>query len=85
MEIDYLDELFDIVCRKFLNAIDNIEYHPVLPDGSPSDIRGKNFIHFSETGYYCVFDHRLTQMEELFIDKLLVTLENMNSTLTHTF
>ena len=26
MEIDYLDELFDVVYRKFLNAIDHIEY-----------------------------------------------------------
>ena len=28
MEIDYLDELFDVIYRKFLNAIDHIEYHP---------------------------------------------------------
>ena len=27
MEIDCLDELFDVVYRKFLNAIDHIEYH----------------------------------------------------------
>ena len=37
MEIDYLDELFDVVYRKFLNAIDHIEYHPTLEDESPSD------------------------------------------------
>ena len=30
MGIDYLDELFDVVYRKFLNAIDHIEYHPTL-------------------------------------------------------
>ena len=29
MEIDYLDELFDVY-RKFLNAIDHIEYHHTL-------------------------------------------------------
>ena len=41
MEIDYLDELFDVVYRKFLNAIDHIEYYPTLQDESPSDARGK--------------------------------------------
>ena len=35
MVIDYLDELFDVVYRKFLNAIDHIEYHPTL-QGEPS-------------------------------------------------
>ena len=30
MEIDYLDKLFDVVYRKFLNVIDHIEYHPTL-------------------------------------------------------
>ena len=83
MEIDYLDELFDVVYRKFLTAIDHIEYHPTLQEESPSDTRGKHSIHFSETGYYHTFDHRLMPTEELFLDKLLVALEHMNSTLTH--
>ena len=30
MEINYLDDLFGVVYRKFLNAIDHIEYHPTL-------------------------------------------------------
>ena len=41
MEIDYLDELFDVVYRKFLNAIDHIEYHPTLQKESSSDTRKK--------------------------------------------
>ena len=85
MEIDYLDELFDVVYRKFLTAIDQIEYHPTLQEESPSDTRGKCSIHFSETGYYHIFDHSLMLTEELFLDKLLVALEHMNSTLTHKF
>ena len=32
MEIKYLDDLFNVVYRKFLNAIDHIEYHPTLQD-----------------------------------------------------
>ena len=85
MEIDYLDELFDVVYRKFLNAIDHLEYHPMLQDESPADARGKHSTLFSETGSHNTFDHSLTLTEQLFLDKLLVTLENMNSTLTHKF
>ena len=46
MEIDYLDELFDVVYRKFLNVIDHIEYHPTLQDTSPSESRGNRSIFF---------------------------------------
>ena len=42
MEIDYLDELFDVVYRKFLTAID----HPTLQEESTSDTRGKRSISF---------------------------------------
>ena len=85
MEIDYLDELFDVVYRKFLNAIDHIEYHPTLQDKPSSEARGKCSIFFSETGSYSTFSHCLMSTEELFLDKLLVALENMNSTLPHKF
>ena len=81
MEIDYLDELFDVVYRKFLNAIDHIEYHPTLQDTSPSEARGKCSILFSETGSYSTFSCCLTPTEELFLDRLLVALENINSLL----
>ena len=30
MEINYLDDLFGVAYRKFLNAIDHIKYHPTL-------------------------------------------------------
>ena len=46
MEIDYLDELFDVVYRKFLNAIDHIEYHPTSQDKPSSEARGKHSILF---------------------------------------
>ena len=52
MEIDYLDELFDVVYRKFWKTIDHIEYHPTLQKESPSDSRNKRSIIFSETGSY---------------------------------
>ena len=85
MEIDYLDKLFNVVYSKFLNAIDHIEYHPTLQDKPSSEARGKHSILFSETGSYSTFSRRLMLTEELFLDKLLVALENMNSTLAHKF
>ena len=51
----------------------------------PLQIRDKCSIHFSGTGYYHTFDQSLTLTEELFLDKLLIALENMNSTLSHKF
>ena len=83
MEIDYLDELFDVVYRKFLNAIDHIEYPPTLQKRFSSDTRNKRSIIFSETGSYNTYDHSLTPTEEFFLGKLLVALERMNFTLVH--
>ena len=83
MKIDYLDELFGVVYRKFLNAIDHIEYHPTRQGEPSSEANVLSF--FSETGSYSTFGCRLTLTEELFLDKLLVALENMNSTLTYKF
>ena len=85
IKIDNSAKLFDVVYRKFLNAIDHTEYHPTLQEESPYDTRSKCSTIFSETGSYNTFGHSLTPTEELFLDKLLVALENMNSTLIHKF
>ena len=84
MEIDYLDELFGVVYRKFLTAIDHIEYHPTLQNAPPSEARTKCSVFFSETGSYNTFGRELNPTE-LFLDKLLIALENMNSTITQKF
>ena len=84
MEIDYLDDLFGVVYRKFLTAIDHIEYHPTLQNTPPSEARTRCSVFFSETGSYDTFSHELSPTE-LFLDKLLMALENMNSTITHKF
>ena len=85
MEINYLDDLFNVVYRKFLNAMDHIEYHSTLQNEPSSEIRSKHFIFFSKTCFYNTFDCRLSPTEELFLDKLLTSLENMNSTITQKF
>ena len=82
MEVNYLEDLFDVVYRKFLNAIDHVDYHPTMQN-APVTNRSKRSVFFSETGFYNTFDRRLSPTEDLFLDKLLVALENMNSTLTY--
>ena len=81
MEINYLDDLFDVVYRNFLNAIDHIEYHATLQNEPSSETRSKHSVFFSKTGSYNTFDCRLSYTE----DKLLMALENMNSTITQKF
>ena len=84
MEVNYLEDLFDVVYRKFLNAIDRIDYHPTMQN-APTTNRSKCSVSFSETGFYMTFDRKLSLTEEIFLDKLLIALENMNSTLTNKF
>ena len=77
MEINYLDDLFNVVYWKFLNAIDHIEYHPTLQNEPSSETRSKHSIFFSKTGF--------CNTEDLFLDKLLMALENMNLTIAQKF
>ena len=48
-------------------------------------MRSKHSIFFSKTGFYNTFDHSLSPTEELSLDKLLMALENMNSTIITKF
>ena len=84
MEVNYLEDLFDVVYQKFLNAIDHIDYHPTIQN-APATNRSKCSVSFSETGFYTTSDSKLNPTEEVFLDKLLIALENMNSTLTNKF
>ena len=84
MEVNYLEDLFDVVYRTFLNAIDHINYHPTMQN-APETNRSKRSVSFSETGFYTTFDRKLTPTEEVFLDKLLIALENIYSTLTNKF
>ena len=82
--MNYLEDLFDVVYQNFLNAIDHIDYHPTMQN-APATNRSKHSVSFSETGFYTTFDCKLSLTEEVFLDKLLIALENMNSTLTNKF
>ena len=84
MEVNYLEDLFDVVYWKFLNAIDHIDYHPTMQN-APVTNRNKRSVFFSETGFYNTFDRRLSPTEDLILGKLLTAQDNMNSTLTYKF
>ena len=60
-----------------MNAIDHIEYHPTLQNEPSSETRSKHSIFFSKTGF--------CNTEDLFLDKLLMALENMNLTIAQKF
>ena len=80
MEVNYLEDLFDVVYQNQ----NHIDYHPTMQN-VPTTKRSKHSISFSETGFYATYDRKLKPTEEIFLNKLLVTLENMNSTLIHKF
>ena len=64
--------------------MDHIDYHPTMQN-APTSNRSKRSVSFSKTGFYATYDHTLNLTEEIFLDKLLITLENMNSTLVDKF
>ena len=80
LEVEYLDDIFDVTYRKFLNAIDHIEYHPSFQDNE-EPIRKQRSTILAQMGRYKLYDHVLTPHEEEFIDKLLKALEEINSPL----
>ena len=58
MEVNYLEDLFDVVYQKFLNAIDHIDYHPTMQK-VPTTNRSKRSVSFSETGFYATYNRKL--------------------------
>ena len=81
MEVEYLDDILDVTYRKFLNAIDHIEYHPSFQDKAESVRKQILSTILDQMGHYKPYDHVLTPHEEEFLDKLLHALEKINSPL----
>ena len=82
--VDFLEHLFDVVYWRFLDAVDHVDCHPAM-QGAPSANRGGRSVFFSEAGFYDTFDCSLGPTEDLFLDRLLVALESVGSTLTYKF
>ena len=73
LEIQYISKVFHAIYRKFLTAIDHIDYHPSQIQNTT---RVKRSEEYDMHGYYRTCTKILTQSEEIFLDKFLVALES---------
>ena len=74
LEIQYILQVFHVIYKKFLTAIDHIDYHP-----SQQNMTGiKRSEIYSQYGHYCTQSQILTLSEENFLDKFLKALYKIN-------
>ena len=78
LEIQYIDKLFHATCRKFLTAIDHINYHPSQVQNMTRARRSEDY---AIQGYYHSYTRTLTPSEEIFLDKVLIALQKTNPSL----
>ena len=75
LEIQYIDKVFHAIYRKFLTAIDHIDYNPSQIQNTTRVKRSKEYdVH----GYYHSYVRTLTTSEEIFLDKFLIALHKIN-------
>ena len=75
LEIQYTDKVFHTTYRKFLTAIDHIDYHPSQVQNTTRTKRSEDY---AVQGYYCSYTKTLTPPEEIFLDKILIALQRIN-------
>ena len=71
LEIQYINKVFHATYKKFLTAIDHIDYHPSQVQNTT---RTKRSEEYAMHGYYCSYTRNLTPSEEIFLDKFLIAL-----------
>ena len=76
--IQYIDKVFHAIYRKFLTAIDHIDYHPSQIQNTT---RVKRSEEYDEHGYYHSYIRTLTTSEEIFLDTFLMALHKINPSL----
>ena len=78
LEIQYIEKVFHAIYRKFLTAVDHIDYHP-------SQIQNTTRVNRSEEydvhGYYHSYVRTLIISEEIFLDKFSMALHKINPSL----
>ena len=78
LKIQYVDKVFHATYRKYLTAIDHIDYHPSQVQNTTRTKRSEDYaVH----GYYHSYTRILTPSEELFLDKFLIALHRINPSL----
>ena len=78
LEIKYINRVFHATYRKFLTAIDQIDYHPSQVQNTT---RTKRSEEYGVYGYYHSYTRTLTPSEEIFLDKFLIALHKINPSL----
>ena len=78
LEIQYTDKMFHAIYRKFLTAIDHIDYHPSQIQNTT---RVKGSEEYDAHGYYHSYVTTLTISEEIFLDKFLMASHKINPSL----
>ena len=78
LEIQYIDIVVHAVYRKFLTAIDHIDYHPSQIQNTT---RTKRSEEYDVQGYYHSYVTTLTPSEEIFLDKFLMALHKIKPSL----
>ena len=78
VEIEYMYKLFHAVFKKFLTAIDHIDYHPSQKQNTT---RVKRSNMYSLYGHYHAQTRTLTPSEENFLDYFLKALNKINPSL----
>ena len=78
LEIQYIDQVFHTTYRKFLTAIDHIDYHPSQIQNTTRTKRSEEYdVH----GYYHSYVRAFTPSEKIFLDKFLMALHKINPSL----
>ena len=78
LEIQYIDKVFHAIYRKFLTAIDHIDYHPSQIQNTT---RAKRSEEYDVHGHYHSYVRTLTTSKEIFLDKFLIALHKINPSL----
>ena len=78
LEIQNIIEVFHAIYRKFLTAIDHIDYHPSQIQNTT---RVKRSEEYDVHGYYHSYIKTLTPSEVIFLDTFLMALHKINPSL----
>ena len=80
LEIQYIDKVFHATYRKFLTAINHINYYPSQVQNTTRARRSKDY---AIQGYYHSYTRTLAPSEEIFLHKILIALLKINPFLHH--
>ena len=80
MEVQYIYKVFHAIYKKFLTAIDHIDYHPSQQHNG-NVTRRKRSEWYSQYGWYHTEQRKLTPSEENFLDAFMKALYKINQPL----